>query len=364
MFINFWYPVCCSTELQERPLPITLLTMRLVAFRDSAGTAHVMSDTCVHRGGSLSKGKVITDNLVCPYHGWQYAGDGRCKLIPSLQGGTPPARAKVDAYPTVERYGILFAFLGDLPETERPPLYEITEWGQEGWRSSRPDVREMRCYYERSVENGLDPVHNEFVHPSQGLPKMREETVVFTDMAWGTHFIAAFGELENKHSDEQELAADPDQLRAGSLYHGPNTLVTDIHFNATNAFIQYAFEAPVDYHTTRLFLVNLRNCMLDPQLDERVVQINRKVADEDVAILQELWPVRTPQGTTRELLTEGDEVLLRYRAHLREWERRGWRIDRRALEANAGDVAYAIPSPARRESRNWVLDAVPTLTAN
>jgi phenylpropionate dioxygenase-like ring-hydroxylating dioxygenase large terminal subunit len=37
----------------------------------------------------------------------------------------PPTRAKVDSYPTVEKYGIVFAFLGDLPEAERPPMLEI-----------------------------------------------------------------------------------------------------------------------------------------------------------------------------------------------------------------------------------------------
>jgi hypothetical protein len=29
------------------------------------------------------------------------------------------------------------------------------------------------------------------------------------------------------------------------------------------------------------------------------------------------------------------------------------------LREKAGDVAYAIPSPARRLSKNWVLDPVP-----
>ena len=359
MFINFWYPVCCSDELKEQPLSVTMLTLPFAVFRDSAGVAQVISDTCVHRGGSLSHGTVKGDTIVCPYHGWRFGRDGHCRLIPSQKSGKPPARATVDAYPTVERYGMVFAFLGDLPEAERPPLVAVPEWDQVGWRASRPDVRVINCNYERSVENGLDPVHNEFVHPSQGLPKMREETLMYTIMPWGTHFIAAFGELQGKQSDEQELASNPDQLRAGSLYHGPNTLVTDIHFNADSAFIQYAFETPIDYLSTRLFLVNLRNCMLDPKLDERVVEINRRVADEDVAILEQLRPVRTPRTNIRELLTESDEMVLRYRAHLREWEQRGWRLDRQKLLSTDLDTAYAIPSPGRRETGNRVLEAAP-----
>jgi len=361
MYINFWYPVCTSSELEDKPLRVTLLTLRFAAFRDSDGHAHVVSDTCIHRGGSLGKGWVEGDNIVCPYHGWQYAASGRCQKIPSQKTGAPPARAKVDSYPVEERYGIVFAFLGDLPENERPQMFEIPEAGQEGWRASVPSTRVVHCYYERSMENGLDPMHNEFVHPSQGLPQMREETVKITEHEWGTHFIASFGEQQAKQAGEEELEADPDNLRAGSLYHGPNILVTDIHFDATSAFLQYAFEAPIDEERTRIYLVNLRNCMMDPKLDERVIDINNKVADEDQVILEDLWPLRTPDTMNRELLTTGDEIVVRYRRHLDEWDQRGWRIDAGKLRNTYGDVAYAVPSPGRRDSGNWVLEAVPLL---
>ena len=103
--------------------------------------------------------------------------------------------------------------------------------------------------------------------------------------------------------------------------------------------------------------------MTDPELDEQVVKINQKVALEDFAILENLWPVRTPDTLNHELLTEGDAILVRFREPLKDWQAKGWRIDMRAVAAAADDVAYAIPCPARRESRNWVLDAVPLMEA-
>jgi phenylpropionate dioxygenase-like ring-hydroxylating dioxygenase large terminal subunit len=324
----------------------------------------VLSDTCIHRGGSLSRGKIANDCIVCPYHGWQYDGSGACTNIPSQQKGKTPARAKVDSYPVNERYGIVFAFLGDLPEDERVPLYEIPEIGREGWRASKPFVMDVNCYYERSVENGLDPWHNEFVHPSQGLPVPNPATVVFEEIPWGTKFMVRYGELKDKPTDTDELRSNPDELSAGSWYYGPNSLITDIRFTATNAFIQYAFETPLSEDSTRIYLVNLRNVMLEPELDEKVIDINRRVALEDVAILENLWPVRTPDTNTKELLTEGDEMVVRYRTHLKEWDARGWRIDTRALKKSDGDVAYAVPCPARRDSGNWVLDEVPIIASN
>ena len=61
-----------------------------------------------------------------------------------------------------------------------------------------------------------------------------------------------------------------------------------------------------------------------------------------------------------------DKVIYLYRDSLDEWTRRGWRIDTEALrQANArGDVMYALPSPGRRETRGWVLEAVPLVPAS
>ena len=171
MYINFWYPIGTADEINgEAPFRAKVLGMQLVAFRDDEGTAYVLSDTCVHRGGSLSKGWVKDNCVVCPYHGWEFQGSGKCKTIPSVGSDAKlPARAKVDSYPVQEKYGIVFAFLGDLPEEERMPIYDIVEFGQDGWRDNALHVFDVNYYFERSMENGLDSAHNEFVHPTHGF---------------------------------------------------------------------------------------------------------------------------------------------------------------------------------------------------
>ena len=54
-----------------------------------------------------------------------------------------------------------------------------------------------------------------------------------------------------------------------------------------------------------------------------------------------------------------DKVVLMYREKLREWDAQGWRIDTDAIERTQKRVAYAVPSPARRQRKGWVLDAIP-----
>jgi hypothetical protein len=146
---------------------------------------------------------------------------------------------------------------------------------------------------------------------------------------------------------------------AGSWYQGPNQLVTWIDLTATNSFHQYLFEAPVNDHSTRIFFVNMRNWLMEDKHDQRIEEVTLQVVHEDVTVLENLAPIRTPDTNTKEILVPGDTAVVRYRQHLKEWDARGWRIDYKQLQEKRGDIAFAIPCPARRESGNWVLDSVP-----
>ena len=366
MYINFWYPICTTDELTaEKPVRAQLLGLRFVVFRDSNGDAHVLSDTCIHRGGSLSKGKVHGDAVACPYHGWQFSGDGRCSHIPSLEDGAkPPPRAKVDSYPVVERYGIVFAFLGDLPEEERPPLYEIEEWDDPEWRPSEVMLLELDAYYERSVENGIDPVHNEFVHPAQGSPQPIPGTEEISETEWGSGVAAKFTEKGVKATEGDGMASDFDVLNSGTWHHGPNVIITYITFGKGRSLHQYLFEAPIDDGHTKIFFVNLRSFKLEAQFDDMVREANLRVTDEDITVLEELYPVKTPDSTTSEVLMPSDKTIVRYREFLKDWTARGWRLDFKALQSADPAQAFAIPSPERRHSGNWVLEPVPLVSAS
>jgi phenylpropionate dioxygenase-like ring-hydroxylating dioxygenase large terminal subunit len=370
MYINFWYPTIFSSELQDAPIKVRILKQDLVVFRDSAGQAHCLSDTCTHRGGSLSQGKINGDCVQCPYHGWEFAGDGCVKRIPSL-GPDPkiPARTRIDAYPVEERYGIVFAFLGDLPEEERPPIMDIPTWGKEGWRESFLQY-DVAINYERSMENGLDPAHNEFVHPTHGFSgenaeyKVNALRMVNEEDPWGFGFFSKFKSPKAKDSTMAKFKQASDDREAGSGNSGPNHLWTIIRFSETAEFGQYMYEAPVDEEHTRIFLINMRNIMIEPEKDKDINARNWTIIQQDIKVLTELHPVITPPTNTKEFMMPADKVILMYREMLKEWDARGWRLDTALINRNNNEVAYAIPSPARREQKGWVLDELPMMSAS
>jgi phenylpropionate dioxygenase-like ring-hydroxylating dioxygenase large terminal subunit len=379
MYINFWYPVVRSQDLGTAPQKVRILAHDFVAFRDQEGKPAVLSDTCVHRGGSLSGGKCKEDGTVqCPYHGWRFNAAGECTRIPSIGiSARIPPRARVDAYPVEERYGIVFAFLGDLPQSERPPIMPVEEHGTPQWRATVTSF-EIDYNYERSIENGLDPAHNEYVHPTHGFQGERESEYRVGEMRparenpWGFGFMTAFDRPPARSWITRLMrpAGDGGKLEAGSGTYGPNQIWTYINITPTASFHQYMFEAPIDQGRTRVFLLNERNILffksgpltsLNRWLDRKVNERNMAIANQDIKVMRELRPTLTPPTMTKELLMPHDKVILQYREKLKEFERRGWRIDLDAFRAarEKGDVVFAIPCPARRETKSWVLDGVP-----
>lgn len=378
MYVNFWYPVCVSDELKDEPIRVRILKHNYVAFRDKEGNPALLSDTCVHRGGALSGGKTKEDGTIqCPYHGWRFTTGGVCTRIPSLGiNGKIPARARVDAYPTVDKYGLVFAFIGDLPEAERPPIMPIDEYQTEGWRATIQTF-DVDYNYERSIENGLDPAHNEYVHSTHGYNGEKEEEYKVNELEpfknndWGYGFMHTFDAPPLKNWLMKRFRKEGGKMQAGSGTYGPNHMWTYIHLSETMHMHQYMFEAPIEEDKTRIFLVNLRNMgitrfeWLNKFLDKKIKERNMFVASEDIVVVEKIEPKLTPPTTTKEVMMPHDRVLVQYRSKLKEWEQNGWRLDHESLNAikAKGDAITAVPCPSRRESKGWVLDPAPTYEA-
>ena len=318
--------------------------------------------------------------LYCLSLSWlEFDGDGQCQNIPSVGYGTKtPPRAKVDSYPVQEKYGIIFAFLGDLAEEDRPSLLNVEEYGQDGWRANSVLILEVDYNYERSMENGLDPAHNEFVHPTHGFSGKYRETYKVRDydtedheQGWGFWFKVAMDTPPLPQADHQtanggtpwgDAKTERKKLTNASGTYGPNTMSTYINLGPGKMFRQYFFEQPVTENKTRIFFLNMRNFILDPDKDGPIHARNKVIAQQDINILGTMNPQRPPMNNTREMMVPADKAILTYRDWLRKFDSKGWRIDINEFNRRNGKVeAFSIPSPGRKTSGNWVLDTIPLI---
>jgi len=161
VLVNDWHPVVSVDQLTSGgPLGARLLGEDIVLWR-SGSEYFAWRDLCVHRGTRLSLGKVVDGAaLECPYHGWTYARDGRCILMPAHPEQKPPAKACVDVYRAEAAHGVVWVTLGDgassIPTFEllADPSYQVLMAGPYRVKASGPRV----------VENFLDVGHFPFVH--------------------------------------------------------------------------------------------------------------------------------------------------------------------------------------------------------
>jgi phenylpropionate dioxygenase-like ring-hydroxylating dioxygenase large terminal subunit len=367
MFINFWYPAEESDKVTTAPLKVRMLGLNFVLWRDSAGQVHCVHNTCSHRGGSLGDGRLTGDHLQCPYHGWVFDGAGVCQRIPSLGPlKSIPARSRIDAYPVEERYGLVFVFLGDLPAAERPHILDIPEHGQPGWRTLHMRYR-WQANYVRLVENQSDPSHVEYVHAGFGMAGKRPDynvpKITVKKGAWGAGAMTEFMSPELPDQEMKKMQGPGAQrVDAGSGFHAISTTWTHIHFNATDRMHIYLFAVPRDEMDLEIFLVNQRNCMLDEGRDRNFLDRMGVAVEEDRVVIEKLDPPIPSKEAIGEFIVPADDVLMAYRERLGEWQAKGWRMDLEAMSRNRGRIAYAIPSPARREQpKDWAVTPVPLL---
>lgn len=126
VYTQTWFPICLSDEVEQgRVISREFLGGRVVVYRDTAGTAHVLSAYCPHLGADIGVGAVVGDNVQCPFHHWQYNSAGQC--VKTAIGDHPPRAARLFKFPTIERFGLVIAFNGVTPLFDFPELFPVPD---------------------------------------------------------------------------------------------------------------------------------------------------------------------------------------------------------------------------------------------
>jgi len=165
LFRRYWQPACLTQELPERdgpPVRVRLLGEDLVAFRDTVGRVGLVDAFCAHRRAPLFFGRNEECGLRCVYHGWKFDVDGACVDLPSEPPSSPmKASARITAYPTMEKAGIVWAYLGPKDAMPAPPDYE---WMRAPATHGYVTKTYEACNYLQALEGGLDTAHSTYLH--------------------------------------------------------------------------------------------------------------------------------------------------------------------------------------------------------
>lgn len=300
---NCWY-VCGRSEDIGRVLsPMTILGDSVVIFRKADGTPVALEDACPHRKLPLSKGSLRGDTVVCGYHGLTFDGTGACVAAPT-QPDAIPRRARVASYPTLERYGFVWIWMGDADRADPAALIDIPHFDDPSWGRTARGALDIDCHYLWITDNLLDPSHVAWVHltsfaggGTDNLPlemSEGEDRVIVSRWIPGqpappyyAPFLPYADACDRLQHYECRLPAVAINMsvytRAGT--GGPDAVLPGDAF----VNVSYNFMTPVDADRSRYFWFQHRNSRPDDAAMSEAMFAGATMAfNEDKAVLEEV----------------------------------------------------------------------------
>lgn len=213
-----WFQVAWSPEIRVGDVhTMTYFNRELVAWRSSSGTVSVFDAYCEHLGAHLGFGGTVDgENLVCPFHGWQWNTQGRNVCVPYEK--QPNRARRIRSYPTVERNHAVWIWF----DVEgRPPYFEVpdmfTGFGDAPgdadlyytpFPAATKEWKGLELHPQYVMENGVDFAHFTFVHGTPFIPEFTRHD--FDGPVSYVDFTIAFDEgvtLENATSGVYSINA-------------------------------------------------------------------------------------------------------------------------------------------------------------
>lgn len=305
-FANVWSPVILASRLSTKPLPVRFAGENLVFFRDAQGVAHALLDRCPHRGVKLSLGEVTKEGcLRCPFHAWEFAGDGTATHIP-LNPDAKKERLGATGLPTREIGGVLWVYTA--PGAEAPNEPTVPDGlTMDGVARTFLEV-DWNADWTRAMENMLDWPHLPFVHAGTIGRDLKKRVragarmdIVWEDRPWGAHTTST---IDGK---PQEGALD---------FRAPNAMHLHIPTGKRTLGLMSAC-VPIDDASTRMLLITARDFLRARVFDRFFHWANHRVAVEDQAVVESSSPSEVPHaGDERSVRT--DEPTLKFRKLYRD----------------------------------------------
>ena len=312
--VDEWFPVAdASTSAPGSATALTLLDERLLVVIGADGSCSVFRDTCPHRGAQLSLGRFDGTTIQCPYHGWEFAGDGRCVHQPAHPDRQPPAASGLPSLPTTEAFGLVWVCLGDSPRN----LPEYPPYDDHPGLSMVLDPAPLASSGPRIVENFLDLAHFPYVHAGYlGEPPNTEIDRYGVDVVDGVLHLSdvtvwqpnpgpkatAGGPVSYQYSVSHPYAATlaktPSAADGGEL-GGFSILLAASPITETECLVWR--------------VVTVR----DPDLDRDAQRdFNRTIFEQDIAVVESQLPKRLPLDPKAEVHQPADAGSLAYRKWL------------------------------------------------
>ncbi len=306
-----WHPVAYSHDVTDKPIPARLLDEQLVVYRTGEGVV-VAKDLCLHRGTPLTLGWMEDDELVCPYHGFRFGPEGHCTHVPAHPGQRVSGKMRLMTFPTVERYGLVWACLSGEPRTELPDWPEAED---PAFRWLNLEPLDWNASAARQLENFLDVAHFSWLHTGTFGNKDRPEVPDY-------EVKRVPGGL---HMEYPYLASNPEHSTLGGEETIERMMIYDLTLPfACRLIVDYPggrrhaifdVPSPVSARKVRIFFFIARNFEHEKPAHE-LLDWERRILEEDRPVVEAQRPEELPLDLSEEFHIKADQISIAFRQEL------------------------------------------------
>ncbi len=275
--------------ITQKPKRFIFNDYPITVYRDHTEEIIAMSDICIHRGASLSQGKLLNNNcLQCPYHGWEYT-KGLVENIP----GCPETKKGLFGVPHFETH-----ILND--DVYIRPTYDINSNKGNTYNhtifippeATNSDfvrvsgVRHLRRPNNLVTENVLDMMHISYVHSfgnSLAPVPFKIDYEDIDELSGRTTFHYTAGA-----TSMSRLIGGAKYVKVENEFHLPDVTVTRVKANSiVKTIVTHCY--PIGKNESILHFDLYRNFFTTSLVDELFKYQMKITLDEDVRILNQIY---------------------------------------------------------------------------
>lgn len=303
-----WFSPLASDALAVGDvLPLSTLGTDLVAFRTEDGAAHVFDAHCPHLGAHLGHGGRVCDGaLVCPFHGWSFAGDGTVVDVPGLDRSPPRTPAR--SWEVCEANGRVFVWHHAGGE---PPTYEVRRYRDDGaeWTPWHVNSYRVRVAVQDLTENIIDRSHFWAVHDMEA-PEDDHQEVTFD----GPTMVV------DQRIKVTAVAASGFEVHSRTITNGPGIVAIEVKESGLD-MLTYITQTPVDDERTDITIHFSMKALDDPEATAAVAALHDEVTNRQFTQDVPIWEHKVYRE--RPPLTAADGPVHEYRRWFRQFYS-GW----------------------------------------
>jgi phenylpropionate dioxygenase-like ring-hydroxylating dioxygenase large terminal subunit len=330
---NHWYVAGLDEEFGITPKDKLLLERSIVFYRTASGELVAMQNRCLHRSFPLSSGTIRGDNLVCGYHGIEYAPDGQIVHVP-CQDRVPTRRLRT--YPLRKIGPYIFIWMGETMDADYSKL-PVLDFLDDPAYGTIHGVEHLDGSYLLLMENLNDLSHFTFLHANtfkmgDHYLKLPVE-VGHTDEGVFCHRMDTVWErLKGEYTAEtQERVGGRSVLNLNGgvslspgVWKGYSPLFVKNDSGETDfklSFYIIHYVTPETRHSAHYWWSVSRDYdNNDKTRDAMSYELFRQAFEEDICAIKKMQNLlKSDQGEFDEMLIAGDQAGMLFRQAMMKW---------------------------------------------